>query len=174
MGVKRSTGSTIAKWVRQDPLNPPNLPTVPRFGTGEVAQILGMKMWRLQKFLASPRFQLSASRQMGTGHGSRRLFSKEDVYRIGIAAHLTNDGFSPKLVSDVLQTVEDRDLIDFDENGVRIFWGIALRRDQSGPKIELFPSGKPPEISIKGPFYYGIDFAELILNIDKLLLNLGG
>jgi DNA-binding transcriptional MerR regulator len=123
-------------------------------------------MWRLQKFLSSPRFQLSASGQIGKGEGSRRLFSREDIYRIGIAAHLAKDGFSPKFVSEILQTIEDSDLSDYDEKSERVYWGIAIERQEDKPKIRLLRSGKAPNITVDGPVYYAIDFAQIIDQID--------
>jgi DNA-binding transcriptional MerR regulator len=162
----------MRKFLKNDPLSKGNLPEVPRYGTGQVAEILNMKMWRLQKFLNSPRFRLSASGQLGQGQGSRRLFTKEDVCRIGVAAFLTRDGFTPKLVSEVLQRLEDRDLIDFDEDMHEIYWGISLRRGKDGPEIGTFPASIPPDINVAGPVYYAIDFGQIIDQINRRMAAL--
>src|SRR5690242_1736854 len=67
---------------------------VPRiFGAVAVAEILGVKDWRLQKFLSSPQFKLSSSAQSITTSGGRRVFTDLDVLRIGVATYLTEDGF---------------------------------------------------------------------------------
>lgn len=167
--MRKASSDTLKKFVRQDSLNPPHLPEVRRYGTGEVAQILGMEMWRLQRFLSNPRFQLTASGQLGEGRGSRRFFTKQDVYRIGIAAFLARDGFALRLVSEVLQTVQDQDLIDFDENAARIDSGIALWRREGEPKIEVFSGAR--EVSVNGP-YYVLNLAEITEEIDGRIRSL--
>lgn len=164
--MRKSSRNTKRQFKRDD-LTGVRLPDVQRFGTGEVAEILDLKMWRLQKFLDSPRFQLSASGHIGKGQGSRRLFTREDVYRLGIAAFLTRDGFGPKLVSEVLQRVEDRDLTDFDEDSTRVHWQIVLRRGGDEPEIELCRSGNLAQDNTKRPIYYAIGLADLTGNIDE-------
>src|SRR5207245_9467850 len=87
---------------KPNPLNsffpPSKAPAVEGFGTGEVAGVLGIPVWRLQKFLDSPQYQLSAEGKLGSGAGSRRVFTREDIYRIAIAKHLVQDGFAAKFV----------------------------------------------------------------------------
>jgi hypothetical protein len=142
---------------------------VPRFTTGEVAEIVQVPIWRLQKFLDSPRYQLSPAGQLGKrgGKGSRRLFSLEDVYRIGVAARIVGDGFSPKFVARALEFIDDRDLIDVDEEGKVISVGILFRRGGKGrPQLDLFPSGNPPKLDPKGPVYYVLDLGVVIASLD--------
>src|SRR6267378_2760181 len=84
-------------------------PALRTFGTGEVAEVLGIPIWRLQKFLDSPQYQLSAEGKLVEGLGSRRIFKMEDIYRIAIAKHLVQDGFAAKFVGLLLQQVDDSD-----------------------------------------------------------------
>src|SRR5436309_3271092 len=87
---------------------------VPQFSAGAVAEILGLgEVWKLQKILE--RYGLEASGQLGVGKGSRRWFTTTDVYRIGTAIFLGKDGFAPKLIAEILEQIDDRELIDFDD-----------------------------------------------------------
>jgi hypothetical protein len=96
-------------------------PTVPlrKFGTGEVARILETEIWRVQKYLDSPKYGIKPRAEpLGTGKGSRRLFEELDVFRLGIAEQLVRNGFSYKFVSAALQQLEDNDLLGpFSEDG---------------------------------------------------------
>jgi hypothetical protein len=93
-----------------DVLETPPLP-VPRFTAKEVVEILGIEQWRLQKFLNTPKYKLSAEGQLGKGRGSRRLFSTEDIHRLGVAHQLARDGFSPTFVAEAVQQLEDEELL---------------------------------------------------------------
>ncbi len=157
------------KTKRRDPfasLHGPSV-TLPAFGTGEAAKVLGIPIWRLQNFLSSRQYRLSPSGQLGKGRGSRQMFRTEDLYRLAIAAFLVRDGFTPKLVSTVLQAIEDSDLIDFDERGQVPPPVVAFRRGTEGAKVEFFPSGQPPAMKAGGPIYYALEMDKIIDEIDR-------
>src|SRR5262249_42526045 len=97
-----------------DPLETPST-SVYNFTSKQVASILQMEPWRLQKFLNSPQYNLSVSDQLGHGIGSRRLFSHYDIYRLGLAAHLVNEGFGYRFVAAAIQHLDDEDLIRIEE-----------------------------------------------------------
>jgi hypothetical protein len=146
-----------------------------QFGTGEVAKdILRVPLWRLQKFL-SPQYQLSSSNQLGgKGHGSRRVFSLDDVYRIAIAGRLTGDGFLPKLIGEIMAELENHKLIDRDAEGEEVVLGITLSRGTKGVEIGFFRSDHPPEMKVGGPVYYALDFSEIIDQINARISKLRG
>jgi hypothetical protein len=150
---------------------------VPQFSTGAVAEILGLEIWRLQKFLDSPRYQLSPTGRLGKGKGSRRWFTTQDVYRLGIAAFVAKDGFAPKMIAKILQQIEDRDLRDFSEDG-EVRKGIALKRTEDEPEFIFFRSGHPPILKAGGDVYYVLDMGEITWDIDSRisasLTRLGG
>jgi DNA-binding transcriptional MerR regulator len=146
---------------------------LPAFSFGAVSKILGLETWRFQKFLDSPRYQLRASGQVGEGQGSRKWFSTEDVYRIGIANFLTKDGFAPKLIAQVLDNLDDQDLFELDEEGNQVRPGfVALSRTKTGRGIQYSPSHRPPEISLDGPVYYVLDVGKLTQEIDSQIETL--
>ncbi len=157
---------------RTDPLETPRI-EVRHFTTGEVARILGIPMWRLQKFLVSPRYRLSPTGQLGEGQGSRRFFRIEDVYRLGIAVALVRDGFAAKFVGAVLEQVEDDDLVGYDERGEEARTpGIALRRGRGGPELEFFSPPQLPDTKSEKPVYYTLDLNEVICRIDQRIAAL--
>ena len=92
---------------------------LPTYGTGDVARILGTEIWRVQKYLDSPKYRITPTTSgLGTGRGSRRVFTDVDVYRLGIAEHLVRNGFSYKFVSAALQQLDDNELLGpFDDEG---------------------------------------------------------
>src|SRR5258708_25286091 len=91
---------------------------MPTYGTGEVASFVGAEIWRIQKYLDSPKYRISPTGRLGSGKGSRRVFTLEDIYRLGVAEHLVRNGFSYKFVSEAVQQLEDEDLLGhFDSEG---------------------------------------------------------
>jgi hypothetical protein len=139
-----------------------------RFSAGEVAEFLLLPSWRLQKFLNSPQYGLSSAGQLvGKGRGSRRTFSRNDLYLIGLAALLVRDGFAAKFVGQVLEELRDVRLVDWDKNGDEFTLGIAFGRGVRGPRIELFRSENPPQVGIGAPFYYAVDLNDVIQVVEK-------
>jgi hypothetical protein len=143
----------------------------PQFSSGAVAEILGIEVWQLQNFLGSPRYPLSPSGQLGHGKGSRRWFTTKDVYRIGVAAFLAKDGFAPKLISRILQRIEDQHLLDFDEHG-EVYTSIALSRIAKGPKLSFFRLGHPTDIKEGSDVYYVLDLSRVTGKIDERIRSL--
>ena len=144
---------------------------VPRFPSGEVATTLGWELWRLHRFLA--RYSLKSSGQLGRGRGSRRVFTQEDVYRIAIAACLIDDGFRPKLVEEIMQSLEDRELVgvDADESG-GVSEGVFLLRNKGRREHYLFTARKRPEIKLGGSVYYALRFRDVIDEVNRRIAKL--
>jgi hypothetical protein len=145
-------------------------PKVPSFGTGEVAEILNVPIWRLQKFLDSPRYQLKPDGRLGQGRGSRRTFSTEDIYRIAITARMAADGFTATFVGSMLEQIEDYDFHpghDSEGNEISAQIGlIGLRRDAQGTPEPKFYN-KAPMLGEKDSPYYLLDASEIIAGVDK-------
>jgi len=136
--------------------------SVKSFGTGEAAEILDIPIWRLRNFLDGPAYQISPHDQIGKGKGSRRIFSREGLYRLAVATVLARDGFTPKFVGGVLSQLSEHDFYQephIDEHGDDHLpdehWGIQLRRTPQGPKAELF--SKMSGLKLGGPIYYALD-----------------
>jgi hypothetical protein len=143
------------------PSAPPDLHV---FGTGDVAGVLGIPIWRLQKFLDSPQYQLSAEGKLGQGLGSRRVFKMEEIYRIAVAKCLVQDGFAAKFAGQLLQQIDNSDFYEsHDQDGEEVpppAW-LGLVRGASAPIIKLFYSTRPPKLGEKDSPYY-------LLNLDAI------
>jgi len=131
------------------------------FRAGDLTRILEMERWRLEKFLTGKLYQLSPSGQIGKGKGSWRLFSHQDIYRLGIANFMLKDGFSATFVSLVLRAIEDSDLLDVDENGQTTVPDQGIFRSNTGPRVGFIVRGA------KEQPYYVLPLRQLIADIHK-------
>jgi DNA-binding transcriptional MerR regulator len=140
----------------------------PRFGSGEVGEILGIEPWQLHRFLS--RYDLTSSGQLGEGRGSRRLYTTEDIYRIKMAMWLIRDGFAPKLVAQIMQRIEDVDFYgsqdegDFQENGV------SLQRADKGPEVRFFRADKPLKVGLESETYYAVLFSTITRIVNERIV----
>ncbi len=138
------------------------------YRAGDVIGVTGIEKWRLQKFLSGKRYPLSQSGQIGKGPSSWRLFSLEDVYRIGVAYVLTKDGFTPKHISEALQFIEGNDVIDFGPEGRERPPLIGFARGPKRAKIVYISRAKGTSAEGDVP-YYVLDLERIISEIDKKL-----
>lgn len=113
--------------------------SVYNFTSKQVASILELEPWRLQKFLNSPQYNLDKSDRLGDGTGSRRVFSNLDIYRLGLAAHLVNDGFGYRFVAAAIQQLERDDFIRIEEG-----------KEVEVPSLVLF--GKEESLQIRAVY----------------------
>jgi hypothetical protein len=76
------------------------------YSTGEVAERLLIPVWRVQKFIDSPRFGFKLAQSWkGPGKGFRRVFLKDDAIRLYLLDHLTSCGLSTKAVAAILKQI---------------------------------------------------------------------
>jgi hypothetical protein len=143
---------------------------LPRFGSGQVAEILKVELWKLNRFLS--RYELSSSGQLGQGRGSRRAYTIEDIYRIATAMYLINDGFTPKLVTEILQELEDTQFHgEHDDQGEFHQLGISLRRTDSGREIRFFREGKAPQLGLDSKTYYAVALSTITTSVDRAIAS---
>ncbi len=141
---------------------------VPRWSTRDVIEVLGVAASRLQNFLLSNVYGLSPALQTGTGRGSRRLYSREDIYRLKVASTLFSDGFRPETVAKVLGIIEDGHFLDWDSQGNERTPGrIVFRRTSQGPQPEHLFFDKAPARRPNEPTYYTLDLAEVVEQVDR-------
>ena len=82
------------------------------FGTKQVAELLQIPDWRVKNFSEGGAYRLPPSQTIGSGRGSRRLYSQADIARVAIANQLVNFGFSPEAVGDALGEVTNSLLVN--------------------------------------------------------------
>lgn len=75
------------------------------YGTKQVAEILGIPDWRVKNFTEGEAYRLPKPQLVGTGRGSRRLYTITDVCRIAIANQLVECGFSPEAIGDAIEEI---------------------------------------------------------------------
>lgn len=149
-------------------ISPVSLPT---FGTGEVARILGTEIWRVQKYLDSPKYRISPAGKLGSGRGSRRVFTDTDVYRLGIAEHLVRNGFSYKFISKALQQLEDDDILGpFGHEGLKLDIVYVLAGGEKNLAVRGIGRDKTiREVAnaVRSPSFYVLDLNAVIAEIQK-------
>ena len=147
---------------------------VPRFGSGEVAQILRVELWKLNRFLS--RYELKSSGQLGQGRGSRRFYNTEDIYRLATAMFLIRDGFAPKTVNSIMQQLEDEDFYGgHDERGEFAEFGISLRRtDKDDPEVRIFRASSPPDVNAETKTYYVLNLSTITRDVNREIASRKG
>jgi hypothetical protein len=144
----------------EDFFSTPELP-LHIFRASDITRILGIEKWRLEKFLTGKQYRLSPSGHIGTGKGSWRLFSHEDLYRLAIATRMVEDGYTAKFVSIVLQEIDDNELLDINEHGESTALDVGVFRTEEGPQVRFagaFTKQQP---------YYVLPLRELVKNVNK-------
>jgi hypothetical protein len=145
-------------------------PDLPKFGTGEAAEILGVPIWRLQKFLDSKQYNLSPEGKLGHGRGSRRVFSTEDLHRIALATWLVRDGFAPQFVGAVVQQIEDSDLdVYIGDEGEEIPLSLVLRRGKDRPIVGIYAAKRAATVN---DAYYRLDLNNVFAEVDARIAKL--
>jgi hypothetical protein len=156
---------SVTKQNDDDFFGTPSIPK-PHFGSGQVAEILKVELWKLNRFLS--RYELTSSGQLGEGRGSRRVYANEDIYRIATAMFLINDGFTPKVVTEIMQGLEDADFYgEHDQEGEFYQFGISLRRTQAGPEVHFFREGHTPQLGPDSKTYYAIELSTITRMVDR-------
>jgi hypothetical protein len=145
------------------------------FLAGEVAEILGVPMWRLQKFMDSPQYKFSPEGKLGKAQGSRRVFTREDIYRVALAARLVEDGFAAKFVGSVLEQIEDYDFNEsHNREGKEVtppgLLGVVRGTDR--PKVVFFDNKRPPKFGEQDSPYYVLNIHKITGEIDRRIVRM--
>jgi hypothetical protein len=141
---------------------------MPSFGTGEASEILGIPIWRLQKFVDSRSYNLSPAGRLGHGPGSRRVFSREDLHRIALANWLVKDGFAPQFVGSIVQQLDDNEVgVYIDHEGEETSLGLALYRGEEGPIVRTYLVRNAAALGQKTSPFYRLDLDDVFGEVDR-------
>ncbi len=145
---------------------------LPSYSSGAVCEVLGIEPRRLHNYLDSRSYRLSPSGKLGEGRGQRHYFETEDVYRLAIAHHLFRDGFSPRLISELLERMDDADFFAFDENGRVPHPVVVFRRGKEAVEFDLLHRKRVPAVTVDSAGYYLLDVAGIVDEVDRRLEKL--
>lgn len=117
------------------------------YGTKQVAEVLGIPDWRVKNFTEGEAYRLPKPQLVGTGRGSRRLYTITDICRIAIANQLVECGFSPEAIGDAIEEIPRSMLTrlpdPFKDND------DPPKEPQEGPAKELYESIEKMKQSLK-------------------------
>lgn len=116
------------------------------FSTRQVAEMLGIEMWRVKNFSEGEAFRLPPTMLVGRGRGSRRLYDKKDVYRILIANEMTMMGFTPQAVGAAIREIAESRLVP--DEGADSLALVMERGGTRGGKWHVAPRRKDAAIVI--------------------------
>ncbi len=75
------------------------------FELSEVAEILAVPKARIKNWTIGRPLRIRPSVRAATRKGTRNLYSVEDVYLMGLADQLRDDGFAPETIQAVLKKI---------------------------------------------------------------------
>ncbi len=78
------------------------------FELGEIAKVLGMPVTKVKNWTIGRPLKIEPSVKTASGHGSRNLFSLEDVYLIGVANELSKAGMAAKAIGKLVDAVKTK------------------------------------------------------------------
>ena len=78
------------------------------FELGEIAKILGMPLTNVKNWVSGRPLEIKPSIKTASGHGSRNLFSLEDVYLLGLANELSKAGMGAKAIGKLVEAVRGK------------------------------------------------------------------
>jgi DNA-binding transcriptional MerR regulator len=143
---------------------------MPTYGTGHASEILGIPIWRIQKFMDSPQYNLSPTGKLGEGRGSRRVFTREDLHRIALANWLVKDGFATQFVGEVVRQREDSDLdVYVGHEGEETPLSLVFQRGKDGPVVTVRTTKRAATI---GDAYYRLDLNDVFAEVDARIARL--
>jgi hypothetical protein len=107
------------------------------FELGDIAKILGMPIAKAKNWTIGRPMTIEASIRSATGHGSRNLFSVEDVWLMGVANELSKGGMAANAIGKVVGAVRTKfphglGAVDalFISRGERLTYRIETREDR--------------------------------------------
>lgn len=144
-----------------------------RYGTSEVALILGTDDWRIRNF-ASDVYGFEPTVK-ATGRGTRRYYGFEALLRLAVADELYSVGFGPDAIKGAVQAIDDQKAIQkwsgsYDDRGktkpLSLILGNGKNRNGKWERVwRVVPSGEAKGANAKilgrGSVAVSLDLVEL-------------
>jgi len=80
------------------------------FGTGQVAELLGVEEWRIKNFASGKAYGLESARAVGTSRKKIRVFSAGELLKIGVAVWLTRHGLTAPMIGNAMRVLDEKQL----------------------------------------------------------------
>ena len=117
------------------------------FKAADVVKITGVKRTRLQQWLE--RGYIHPSIQVASGHGTRNIYNKIDLYNIAIFKKITESGFSRELASKFISMgVITAEQVDKHDTGAAMALFILFMRRDDEVKSRLMYYDKEDEVGV--------------------------
>jgi DNA-binding transcriptional MerR regulator len=107
------------------------------FELGEIAKILGMPLTKAKNWTIGRPFTIEPSIKTASGHGSRNLYSLDDLYLMGLANELSKAGMAANAIGKLVEAVKAKfpgGLSDvetlFVSRGPKLAYRIETREDR--------------------------------------------
>lgn len=110
------------------------------FLAADIEKITGVKRNRLQQWLE--REYITPSIQVASGHGTRNIWSRNDLYTIALFKKITESGLSRKVVSDFLSAGT------IGGDNVNLIYCLLYMREGEKVKATAIPWLEDPSITV--------------------------
>jgi hypothetical protein len=140
--------------------------TIQTFEFREMISVLGMSPSRAKNFTVGRPFKLEPSIRTASGHGSRNLYSLEDVYLMGVANDLSHAGMAAGAIGELVAALRAK----FPDGLAEVDTLHIIRGPNLTYRIELREDRLPKQSVIR----LTINIVELRGQIDQRVRTLGG
>ncbi len=80
------------------------------FGSGDLARLLDVPLWRIKNFSQGPAYKLAAAAAIGSGNRKMRVYPAVDLFRFAIANQLEQSGHDPESIGAALDAISTNTL----------------------------------------------------------------
>jgi hypothetical protein len=129
------------------------------FELGDIAKILGMPIAKAKNWTIGRPMTIEASIRTASGHGSRNLFSLEDVYVMGVANELSKAGMAANAIGKLVGAVRAK----FPQGLASVDTLFIARGEKLAYRIETRESRLPADTVVR----IAIDVRRLRARVDR-------
>jgi DNA-binding transcriptional MerR regulator len=124
----------------------------------EMVEILQMSPAKAKNWIVGRPFTIEASIRTASGHGSRNLYSLEDVYLMGVANELSHSGMAAAAIGKFIAALHKK----FPDGLAGVETLCVVRGEELTYRIELREERLPADSVVR----FSIDVAKLRRKID--------
>jgi hypothetical protein len=133
------------------------------FELGEIAKILGMTLTKTKNWTVGRPFKLEPSIKSASGHGTRNLYSLDDVYLMGLANEVSKMGMAASAIGKLVEAVTVRF-----PNGLSDVEAMFISR---GPKLAYRIETREDRVPADAVVRFTVDVEELRVSVDRKVVR---